>query len=85
MAAVKKVKKGDVSVGADFNKRNFAFLGIGLAVIILGFVFLAFGDITIAPILLVLGYCVVIPIGILLPKSRNEAEQVEAEKETRVA
>jgi hypothetical protein len=37
----------------------------GLAAIGMGYVFLAASDITIAPILLVLGYCVLVPLAFL--------------------
>jgi len=37
----------------------------GLASILVGYVFLAMNDITIAPILLVLGYCVLVPLAFL--------------------
>jgi len=58
--------------GPEFGKNNLIFLGIGLFLVIVGFIFLGTGDITIAPILLVLGYCVAIPIGILLPAKKDD-------------
>ncbi len=75
MAPAKKSKKAPTALGIDFDRRNYLVLGIGLAVIILGFIFLALGDITISPILLVLGYCVIIPVGILLPRQKSEEAQ----------
>jgi hypothetical protein len=45
--------------------RPLLFWGIALATIAAGFVDLARGGETIAPILLVIGYCVLIPIAIL--------------------
>ena len=39
--------------------------GLAAAALILGFADLAVGGITVAPILLVLGYCVLIPLAIL--------------------
>lgn len=44
---------------------NYAFLGAGLAAIGLGFVLLAGGSIVAAPLLLSLGYVVLIPVGII--------------------
>lgn len=44
---------------------NFYILIAGLLSIILGYITLAKGSITLSPILLVLGYLVLIPIGIL--------------------
>jgi len=55
-----------------FGKRNFLFFGIGLIVIIAGFIALTLGDITLAPILLVVGYCVLIPIAILADKDKEK-------------
>jgi len=54
-----------------FTKRNYQILGLGLLVIILGYVALGQSPwdgtmpLVVAPILLVLGYCVIIPLGIL--------------------
>jgi hypothetical protein len=36
-----------------------------LAAIVLGYVLLAMNDVTIAPVLLVLGYCVLVPLAFL--------------------
>jgi len=80
MASAKKVKKGAASAAPDFDKRNYIILGVGVLLIILGFVFLAGGDITISPILLVLGYCIIIPLGILLPKGKDEGVPLDADK-----
>ncbi len=49
-----------------FGKKNYLWFVIGLAAIITGFIFLALGDTVIAPILLVAGYCVFIPVAILI-------------------
>jgi|GEM_PF-691615 len=70
MTPPKKIKKG-VKSGPDFTRNNYLILGLGLLFIVVGFIFLGLGDITIAPILLVLGYCVVIPLGILFPKKKE--------------
>jgi len=67
MTPSKKSPKGTKS-GPDFSRNNYLILGAGLLFIVIGFIFLAFGDITISPILLVLGYCVIIPLGILFPR-----------------
>lgn len=49
-----------------FGKRNYLAFVIGLVVIAAGFIFLAAGDTVLAPILLVAGYCVIIPVAILM-------------------
>jgi hypothetical protein len=61
-------------------KENFVIIGIGLVVILIGYLALANGPIegflplVLAPILLVLGYCVIIPLGILYKKSYIKPE-----------
>jgi hypothetical protein len=58
--------------GLPFGKKNYYFLGAGLVIIVLGYISLAqgpvnsFWSLTLAPILLVIGYCILIPIGILI-------------------
>ena len=66
--------KNSAKAGIDFGRTNYIVLGIGLFLIIVGFIFLGYCDITIAPILLVSGYCVAIPLGILLPGRKEEKE-----------
>jgi hypothetical protein len=74
-----------------FSKRNYQILGIGLLIIVLGYVALSQQPwdgtmaLVVAPILLVLGYCVVIPFGILYHEKKESsaatpegAEQVKA-------
>ncbi len=45
----------------DFRRKNWLLLGGGVLSIVLGFLVLSTGDITLAPILLLLGYLVLIP------------------------
>ncbi|HZG42468.1 MAG TPA: hypothetical protein VEY93_05865 [Longimicrobium sp.] len=49
-----------------FGPLNGALLGIGLASIFYGFVLLAGGSTVGAPLLLVLGFAVLVPLGIIL-------------------
>jgi hypothetical protein len=62
-------------------KENFLIVGVGVVVIIIGYLALAKGPIegfmplVFAPIMLVLGYCVIIPLGILYKKSYINADQ----------
>ena len=51
--------------GLPFTRKNYYIFLAGLAAIILGYVTLGQGSITLAPILLVLGYCVIVPVAIL--------------------
>jgi hypothetical protein len=45
--------------------RNYLVLGAGVVAIVLGFFLLSLKEISLAPALLVLGYCVLIPAGFL--------------------
>ena len=49
-----------------FSTRNLAVLAAGLASVVVGFILLAGGSTVGAPLLLVLGYMVLIPLGIIL-------------------
>ena len=62
----KPAKKESVLAAVKFTKKNTLFFGIGLILVIVGFILLAAGDIVLAPILLVVGYLVFFPLGILL-------------------
>ena len=76
----KAIRKSDKRRGTKedklpLGKENFYIIGVGLLVIVIGYLALANGPIegflplVLAPILLVLGYCVIIPLGILYKKS----------------
>ena len=66
-----------------FRRENYLIFAFGLVVIILGFIALAqppwdsFSSLTLAPILLVFGYCVVIPVAILYQKKEKESKADE--------
>lgn len=51
--------------------RNLTVLMAGLVMIVAGFYSLAKGSITLAPILLVAGYCVAIPAGLIIGVRRR--------------
>ena len=56
----------DTEGSLRFTPKNLAVLGAGLLSIILGYVLLGNADTVLAPLLLVLGYAVLIPLGIIL-------------------
>jgi len=58
---LRNVKMAD----AKLHKFRWKYFGAGLLAIVMGFVLLAMNDITFAPILLVLGYCVLVPLAFL--------------------
>jgi len=49
-----------------FSRTNYILLAAGMLAIVMGYVLLAGGDTVAAPLLLVLGYAVLIPLGIIL-------------------
>jgi len=79
---VKKEKKTtDEGFEWPFGPRNYILFAVGLLVIVVGYISLSAGSITLAPILLVMGYCVLIPISIII-KGKSEvtpAKDVTAE------
>ncbi len=90
MARIEKHNvKQKISIGTlPFNKTNYIILGAGLLSIVLGYI--ALGQepwdgtmpLVVAPILLVLGYCVLIPLGILFHKRiENQAAMQPAEQQ----
>ena len=63
----KKQKKDETKlIDVSFTSKNYLFFGIGVALVVIGFILLASGDIVIAPLLLAIGYLVFFPLGILL-------------------
>ena len=64
-----------------FTRRNYLLFLVGLVVIVVGYYTLSRPpadnplSLTVAPILLVLGYCVIIPIAILLRGKRGDGEK----------
>lgn len=69
----KKIQKGDV-INLKLTKENYLIIAAGIIIIIIGYVLMSeksvdgFNPTVLAPILLVFGYLVVIPIGILFKK-----------------
>jgi len=70
----KKIRKDEIF---PLEKRNFVIMGFGLLLIIVGYIALmqdgveGFLPLYVAPILLFLGYCVVIPLGIMYTKKEK--------------
>ena len=64
--AAKKAKGPAATVRIRWERRNRILIGAGLGAVTLGYVLLSRGDITAAPILLVSGYCVLIPLAFIL-------------------
>jgi hypothetical protein len=75
-----KNKKKEKPLGIA--SRNFQIFAIAIITIIVGYFFLAKGpadsqaSLTVAPLILVLGYCILVPLAILYkPKSQKSSEK----------
>ncbi len=68
----------NVQAQLPFDKMNYGLVGLSLAIILVGYIFLtigpwdSFSSLTVAPILLVIGYCITLPIAILYKKKNKE-------------
>ena len=64
-----------------FSKINYILFGIGLALIILGYIVMADGEVysfqalTLAPIMLFIGYIIVIPAALIYRDKQSETEE----------
>jgi hypothetical protein len=80
-------KRGPKEETLPLARQNFLIIGGGLAVILAGYLAMLEGSVegflplVVAPILLVLGYCVIIPVGILYRKSSASRTQSTAEQD----
>ena len=68
-------KPAESDLGFSWGRINSALLGLGVALLLSGYYSLSRGSITMAPILLVAGYVVVVPASlVLVGKKRNPGE-----------
>ena len=88
MAKIIKGKLGKKSKVVDvfpLDRENYVIIGVGILFIIAGYVAMSgnvvegFSQLTLSPILLLIGYCVVIPVGILYRKKEKPAAESVAE------
>jgi hypothetical protein len=70
-------KKAKKDIQFPLGRTNFLIIGAGVLVNIIGYITLSgntvdgFSQLTIAPILLVIGYCIIIPVGIMYRKKEK--------------
>ena len=62
----RSAKSADAQESLQFSAINAVLAGAGLTAIVLGYVLLSQGSITAAPLLLVLGYVILLPLAIIL-------------------
>lgn len=82
-------KKSQKEFSFPLEKENFMIIGLGIVVLIIGYVLMSqnsvdgFMPTIVAPILLVAGYCIIIPYGILKKaKSQTQQQAEEISPET---
>ncbi len=68
--AQRRIQESDL--GFSWGPVNSLLLALGVAVLVAGYVALSKGSITLAPILLVFGYCALIPASLLI-RGRKDA------------
>ena len=71
-APEKTGQKESTEGAAPFTLVNYIMFAAGLLDIIAGWFLLRGGHITIAPVMLIAGYCVIIPIAIIFRKKQPE-------------
>ena len=59
-----------------FGRMNYILFAVALAVIVIGYFALGQGSITLAPLLLVIGYCILIPVSLLV-RDKGVKDQTE--------
>jgi hypothetical protein len=65
----------EADLGFSWGLWNSLLLGLGVLALVAGYVALSRGSITLAPVLLVTGYCVLIPASLLVrPRSQSSGE-----------
>ncbi|MCX6157861.1 MAG: hypothetical protein WCK13_07945 [Ignavibacteriota bacterium] len=86
MAKVVKSKKAKAAeiLHLSLTNKNYMIIGLGIILIIIGYVFMAENSVdgflptVVAPILLVIGYIVVVPFGILYKDKSANGDITEA-------
>jgi hypothetical protein len=72
-----RIRKKDQGGALPFTKQNYILFVAGILTLIVGYIALSIGpwdsfwSLTLAPVLLVLAYCVIIPVAILYRKKKS--------------
>ena len=80
-AKKKKQKKFTAKAPFPFEKKNYKYFLIGLALLVIGYIFMmqgpadSFWSRTLAPVILVVSYCIIFPIAILAKGSKKEEKK----------
>lgn len=62
-------------ITSPFSSINYILFAAGLVIITAGWFFLRAGHISVSPIMLILGYCVIIPLAIILKPGDKKENQ----------
>ena len=65
-AKSRKAAGGREAIRIRWERKNIALFGSGIVSILIGYILLSQGDVTLAPLLLVAGYCALIPLAFIL-------------------
>ena len=93
----KKHRKDQSHLHFAMTSKNYLIMGLGIALIVLGYFFMSENSVdgflptTVAPVLLIIGYCVIVPVGILY-KDKNvnyaeaeEIKEIKSEPKTKIS
>jgi len=69
-----KMAPPEVDLGFRWGVLNSALLALGVVTLVAGYMSLSKGSLTLAPVLLVTGYCVLIPTALLVRGSGGSSE-----------
>ena len=74
--AKKRTPKNNLFKSWSFEKINYQIFSIGIILILIGYIIMISGSTTsivstkVSPVILVIGYCVIIPLSILFKKNK---------------
>ena len=75
----KQAKKSKADETFPFDRENYLIIGVGILFIVAGYIAMSgnvvegFSQLTLSPILLLVGYCVIIPVGIFYRKKEKSS------------
>ncbi|HRE41017.1 MAG TPA: DUF3098 domain-containing protein [Ignavibacteria bacterium] len=81
----KKTKKSAEHLHISLGTKNYMIIGLGILLIIIGYFLMSensvdgFMPTTVAPILLFIGYCFMIPFGILYKEKKTSVDEIVIE------
>ena len=84
--AKSRKKKEEQHLRIALTKTNYMIIGIGIIVIIIGYIFMSENSVdgflptVIAPILLIIGYCVIVPLGLLYKDKKDDSISTATEE-----